>query len=646
MKQLVALVLIFVVGTSFAQNDSLLMILEGDSIYLSEFEYVFNKNRNTPTAEIKTPEEYLDLFINFKLKVKAAEDAGLDTMPRFQRELRGYRKDLARPYLNDAEVTEALVDEAFDRLQTEVRARHILFSVEENASPADTLRVYNQAVEIRKRILAGTDFEEMAHRYSQDSSVTDNMGDLGYFTALYMIYPFETAAYSTEVGEVSMPVRTRFGYHLIEVTGRRPARGQRKVAHILIKVEEGADSATWSSAMSKAHEVYQKAQEGENFGNLAMQYSDDKSTVSVGGELRWFGSGVMVEEFEEGAFALDTIGQVSKPIKTQFGYHLIKLLDIKGPPSREEDEFEVRRKINGDMRAQKSQDVVIDRLKEEYDPVVNAKNLKVFDKLVDQSFYRRSWQPETMDGYTRPVLTFGDTVIVQMHFAQYLGKYQYANSINQDKEAMLKEAFDQFVDKALLAYEDNHLEEKYPDFRRLYKEYRDGILLFELMDDEVWSKAVKDTLGLEEFYEANKTNKTKYMWPKRARVRIHTANDEKVAERMLKYLSKGKDSDFIAGKLHADSELPYQVEDGVYTSAEFPGDEEDWKLGFSAIKKTDKGYQVIEVLEIMEPMPKELSESRGIIISDYQNQLEAEWIKSLRAKYAYEVYPTVLEQVQ
>lgn len=643
MKQLVALVLIFAVGSAFAQSDSLLMTLEGDSIYLSEFEYVFNKNRNTPTAEVKSPEEYLDLFINFKLKVKAAEDAGLDTMPRFNRELKGYRKDLARPYLNDSEVTEALVDEAFERYKTEIRARHILFSVEENAAPADTQRVYNQAVEIRKRILDGTDFEEMARRYSQDPSVKDNQGDLGYFTALYMVYPFESAAYNTPVGEVSMPVRTRFGYHLIEVTGKRPARGQRKVAHILIQVKEDADSTTWSSARSKAKEVYQKAMEGESFTTLAMQYSDDKSTASAGGELRWFGSGVMVQPFEEGSFALDSIGQISEPIQTQFGYHLIKLLDIKGPPNRENDEFEVRRKIKGDMRAQKSKDVVIERLKEEYQPEVSEKNLQVFEKLVDESFYRRSWKPEIMDGYTRPVLSFADTVIVQMDFAQFLGKYQYSNNLNKDKEAMLSEAFDDFTDKAILAYENSHLEEKYPEFRSLYKEYRDGILLFELMDDEVWSKAVKDTAGLEAFYEANKTN---YMWPKRARVRVHTANDEKVAERMLKYLENGKDADWIASKLNANSELPYQVEGGVYTSAEFPGNTEDWKVGLSSIKKGDKGYQVIEVLELMEPMPKELSDARGIIISDYQNQLEKEWIESLRSKYEYQVYPEVLEYVQ
>jgi peptidyl-prolyl cis-trans isomerase SurA len=642
MKQLVALLFILSIGSTFAQNDSLLMILESDSIYLAEFEHVYNKNRNTPTAEVKTPEEYLELFINFKLKVLAAEEAGLDTMPRFKRELKGYRKDLARPYLNDAEVTEALVDEAFERYQKEIRARHILFSVNENASPQDTLRVYNQAVEVRKRILAGTDFVSMARRYSEDPSVKDNGGDLGYFTALYMVYPFESAAFNTAVGEVSMPIRTRFGFHLIEITDSRPARGQRKVAHILIQVEEG-DTAAWNTAKRKADEVYQKAVSGEDFTALAVQYSDDKTSASAGGELRWFGSGVMVEEFEEGAFSLDSIGQVSEPVRTQFGYHIIRLMDIKGPPNREEDEFEVRRKIKGDVRAQKSQRVVIDRLMAEYAPVVEEKNLVVFEQLIDESFYRRAWKPEIMAGYTRPVLSFADTVLLQSDFAEHLGKLQFSADLNQDKETMLRVAFKNFSEKAVMSYENDHLEEKYPDFKMLYKEYRDGILLFELMDDEVWSKAVKDTAGLEAYYEANKT---KYMWPKRARMKVHTANDEKVAAKMLKYLEKGKTTEWIAGKLNADSELPYQVEEGLYTSAEFPGKTEDWKVGLSPVEQTDRGYQVFEVLELLEPMPKELNESKGIIISDYQRQLEEQWIEELRATYSYEVFPMVLEHVQ
>ncbi len=643
MKQLIALILIFGFGSLYAQNDSLLMILEGDSIYLSEFEHVYSKNRSTPTVKVTPKKEYLELFVNFKLKVRAAEYAGLDTMPQFKRELRGYRKDLARPYLNDLQVTEALVDEAFERYQTEIRAHHILFALQNNASPADTQRIYDQAAEVRKRIIEGARFEDMARQYSEDPSVKDNQGDLGYFTALYMVYPFESAAYNTPVGEISMPVRTRLGYHLIKVTGRRPARGQRKVAHILIQVDEDADSTTRENAYKKVNEAYAKAMEGEHFASLARQYSDDKNTATAGGELRWFGSGVMVEEFEEASFALDTIGQISKPIQTQFGYHLIQLLDIKAPPSREDDEFEVRRKIEGDRRAQKSQQVVVARLKEKYHPEVYGKNLKIFGKLIDESFYRRSWKPEVMDDYIKPVLTFADTTIIQMHFAEFLGRYQYRDALNEDKEVMLKEAFEQFIDKCLLTYEDNHLEDNYEEFRILYKEYRDGILLFELMDEEVWSKAVRDTVGLQAFHEKTKA---KYMWPKRVRVRIHTANSEKIAGRMHKYLKKGKSGKWIADKFNANSELAYQVEEGIYTSDEYPGSNKDWVVGISEIEKTDKGYQIFEILEILPPMPKELSKVRGLVISDYQHQLEKEWIRSLRDQYDYTVYPEVLEQVK
>lgn len=640
------LVLILILGGSlsaYAQVDPLLMTLEGDSIFLSEFEYVFNKNRNTPTAEIKTPAEYLELFVNFKLKVRAAEDAGLDTMPRFKRELNGYRDDLARPYLSDSEVTEALVVEAFERLKYEVRAQHILFELDKKASPEDTARAYQNALVVRKRILDGANFSDMAVEFSADPSAKENFGDLGYFSALYMVYPFETAAYTTPIGDVSMPVRTRFGYHLIQVTDKRKARGEVKVAHILINVSPESDSTQVYTAEKKAKEVLDKAIGGASFATLASQYSDDKTTGSSGGELPWFGSGVMVDAFDEAAFSLDSIGEIDGPFRTKFGFHVIKLINKKGPPSREQNDFEIRRRIKGDSRSEKSEQTVLKRLEAKYQPVVYEENVLGLINALDVKIKQKNWKPEVAVDMKKPVLVIEDRTLTQYDFALFLGRYQYTELIYDEYERTLNAAFDQFYDKELIDYENDHLEENHDEFRLLMKEYRDGILLFELMDAEVWSKAMRDSAGLQAFYDENKFN---YMWPERVRAKVHTATDPSIAEKIYKFLKKGKPSEWISEKLNAKSNLVYQFEEGIYTRDNFPAEDLTWELGLSSVLKTPRGYQVIEIEEMLAPEPKKLSEARGIIISDYQKELEKEWIAKLRKDYTYTIYSEALEQVK
>jgi len=643
MKRFVLLCTVVIAFYSQGQNDPVLMTLEGDSIYLSEFEHVYNKNRNTPTAEVKTPEEYLELFINFKLKVKAAEDAGLDTLPRFERELNGYREDLARPYLSDSEVTEALVAEAFERLQYEVSAKHILFKLDKTATPEDTLRAYQNAMAVLDKIEKGASFTDMAVEFSADPSAKDNLGDLGYFSALYMVYPFETAAYTTPVGEVSMPIRTRFGYHLIQVTDKRPARGEVKVAHILVKIAPEADSLMIFNAEKKANEVLDKALAGEPFRILASQYSDDKTTGPSGGDLPWFGSGVMVDSFDEAAFSLDTIGEIGGPFRTEFGFHIIKLVDKKGPPSREQNDYEIRRKIKGDSRSEKSEQTVLDRLEKVYQPTVYEENVLGLSKALDVKIKQKRWKPEVAKGMSKPVLVIADRTLSQYDFAIFLGRYQYTEVVYDEYDRTLLAAFDQFFDKELLAYENDHLETNHEEFRLLMKEYRDGILLFELMDDEVWSKAMRDSAGLADFYEANKMN---YMWPERVKAKVHTATDPAVATKIYKYLGKGKTAEWISDKLNAKSNLAYQFEEGVYTRESFPAKSLPWTVGLSEVQETARGYQVFEIEEVLVPEPKALSEARGIIISDYQRQLEKDWIVKLRDEYEYTVYSKVLEQVK
>ncbi len=293
---------------AFQPQEAVLFTAGNDSVYADEFLYVYQKNQVDSVAsladeaKVRAVRDYLELYTNFKLKVKAAETAQLDQKESFKEELAKYQQQLAKPYLVENRVTEQLIEEAYQRSQQEVKASHVLIALDEDASPADTLRAYQKVDSLRNLALQGASFAMLAEQYSDDPSAATNGGDLGYFTALQMVYPFENAAYTTEVGSVSRPIRTRFGYHIIKVHDKRPSKGKVKVAHIMIRV--GQESAQDSSAQQKAQQIYEQLQQGGDWNALAERFSDDVTTRTSGGELQYFGTGNMIESFEEAAFCL------------------------------------------------------------------------------------------------------------------------------------------------------------------------------------------------------------------------------------------------------------------------------------------------------------------------------------------------------
>ncbi|MGB3777226.1 MAG: peptidylprolyl isomerase, partial [Tunicatimonas sp.] len=308
-------------SSTFQPQEAVLFSVANDSVRADEFMYVYQKNqadsvaRMSEAAQAQAVRDYLKLYVNFKLKVKAAEAAQLDQKESFKKELAQYQQQLAKPYLVENRVTEQLIEEAYERSKQEVKASHILITVDENAAPADTLRVYQKADSLRQLALNGASFAMLAEQYSDDPSAASNGGDLGYFTALQMVYPFENAAYHTEMGSISPPIRTRFGYHIIKVHDKRPSKGKVKVAHIMIREGENAQD---SSAQQKAQQIYEQLQQGGNWNELTERFSDDVTTRSSGGELPFFGTGNMIESFEDAAFALKNPGDISPPVKTRF----------------------------------------------------------------------------------------------------------------------------------------------------------------------------------------------------------------------------------------------------------------------------------------------------------------------------------------
>ncbi|MFN3446887.1 MAG: peptidylprolyl isomerase, partial [Bacteroidia bacterium] len=480
-------------------------------------ERLLSKNRNpkeAPTEE--SVREYLELYQNFKMKVKEAKLMHLDTLSNFRTELAGYRKQLANPYLTDKKATEGLVKEAYEHMLKEVNASHILITCTENAKPADTLAAYNKALELRKRNLKGENFDSLAAQNSDDPSAITNYGNLGWFAAFDMIYPFEKMAYSTPKGQVSMPFRTRFGYHILKVNNIRDARGEVKVQHIMRSTGANASAETIAEQKLIIDSVAQALSAGTaTFDDLVMKYSMDEGSKPNKGVMNWISSSSRFpEEFKAVAFDLEK-DQVSKVFSTSYGYHIIKLVESKPVASFKELEESLKTKVARDSRAESSKASVSARIKRENNFKENAANFKAFVNACDSTIF--------MDGYVIDEKKFGKNVLFSLgknnytanDFANYIERTHDHFEPGQSVYMMVNNIYKRYVDEEALAYEESQLETKYEDFRNLMQEYHDGILLFDLTDKKVWNKAVIDTAGLEKFHEANKT---KYMWKERVRI--------------------------------------------------------------------------------------------------------------------------------
>ncbi len=634
---------LFAGATASAQDkNATILSVDGEATTLEEFDNIFRKNNRDSVITQQSLDEYMELFINFKLKVKEAREMGLDTVGKFKQELEGYRAQLARPYLTDSDKLTNLIQEAYDRQKQEIHAQHILVKCEPVATTQDTLAAYNRAMALRARILAGEDFAEVAKgkEGSDDPSAKDNGGDLGYFTAFQMVYPFEDAAYKTPIGEVSMPVRTRYGYHIIKTLDKRTARGEVHVAHIMIKAKQEPNGE--ENAAAKADEIYQKIKSGEEtFENLASKFSDDVSTGKKGGELPWFGTNKMVIEFEDAAFALQNDGDVSPPVKTSFGYHIIKRLGYKSILPFAEVEKELKNKVSKDGRSEKTRKSFVEKIKKEYNYTFNDAALAPIYAKADTNIFEGKVKLKKRALKKTLVTINGKNYLVKdyISYLQMRGKTKSRQTPSEYVQAMANT----FGEDMLMDYENGRLEQKHTPFRLLMKEYREGILLFELTDQKVWSKAVKDTTGLKEYYEQNKQ---KFMWEERADVVIYTCGGDSVAAVLRSMLAQGRDRSSIAGELNKNSQLNLQIEEGVYTKE----DREllskiAWKPGMSDNIYENGLVYILEVKEIIPPSVKKLNEAKGLITSDYQTYLEQKWIAELRAKHKVVVNTEVLHSI-
>lgn len=508
MKKLVLLLVLSVSSIVFAQKkDKVLLTIDGEKTKVSDFKRVYEKNLDAiDNEEAKDVKKNLELYINYKLKVKEAYEIKLDTLPSYIKEIDGYRNQLSAPYMQDTTYINKLVAAAYYRTKNEVKAKHILIRTPKIPTPKDTLEAYNKITEIRNRIINGEDFEEVAVETSEDQSAKGdpkrgrkpNKGNLGYFSAFQMVYPFEEAAYATEIGNVSKPFRTRFGYHILKVDSLRTSKGEVEVAHILLTKDT-------KNAKKLIDSIYNRLEKDEQFKTLARKYSNDTGSKSKGGKLRKFGAGAMVKPFEDAAYSLEKEGEYSKPFQTRFGWHIVQLIKKHPVQSFEKLERELKNKVKSGDRAQLSKKAVISKLKKKYIISENQEAKEIFDNDKIRTIAKDSLQ--------EVILTINDAKIKQEAFVDY---------IKNRKNKPVFELFNEFKDKEILSYYKENLEKTEPEFAHTIQEYRDGLLLFELMQQKIWDKSSKDSLGLKNHYE---TNISKYNNKEFKKVKGEVMND-------------------------------------------------------------------------------------------------------------------------
>jgi len=629
------LIIISILFTTNIFSQETLMTINDEKISINEFENIFYKNNEDIEITKEYLDEYIDLFINFKLKVKESKELGYDTLSSFIKELDGYKKQLSKPYLRDNNFNENLFNEALERIQFDINASHILIKIENN----DAKSALNEALSIRNQIISKEiSFSDAAVKYSDDEYVLDSKGNLGYFTAFMMLYDFESVAYNSSIGEVSVPVKTQYGYHLILVNDKRKAVGERKVAHIMFKTGKGANTKKINESYKKASETYDLLTKGDKFVEVAERFSEDRSTAVKGGVLPSFGVGKMVREFEEATFSLKLPGDFSKPFQTPYGWHIVMLLE-DNPVKLDDDLFlSVKQKIEKDSRSKLSNEFMITKLKDLYNIKIYKENFNFLRKIAVKEVSKSEWDNE--------LLIDGDKKIFKIESKSYSLK-ELSDFIinNQKKNNDFDQLYIEFLNLSLLSYEESQLESKYPEFKNLLKEYKEGILLFDITNNNVWKKAVEDSAGLSNYFNENLSD---YKWNERLDVSIFTCLNYNVSYKVrnqLYKLKRGliKDID-VLNKINSSSPLNVQLVSGQFSKNENNiVDQIVWKKGISkSIKNDDGSYTVVFVHDILNARAKNLNETKGKVISDYQKFLDLTWIKILRSKYKVELNKNLL----
>lgn len=621
------------------KNDPTLMNVNGKDVTVSEFEYLYQKN-NQQQAQPQTLDEYVDMFVNYKLKVADAEAAGIDTTASFIKEYTGYCDDLAKPFLTDTTVTDRLRHEAYERMKTNRDVSHIMLPI--GRTPDERLANRQRLDSIRTAILGGADFGELAVKYSADRSVSRNKGHMGFITAGTLPYPFEAAAYATPVGQISEVIDDApYGFHIIRVEGERPDQGQVRARHIL-KLTRGLSEEDTARKKAQIDSIYQVLKSGADFAAVAMKESEDPGSARNGGALPWFGTGQMVKEFEATAFALAD-SAISEPFATSYGYHIVQKLGHRDLAPYDELKPKIDRAIQGDARAREAGNVRLAELRKSFGAKTDKKGMKRISDIIGANGGLDSTSIAQLKADRSVVATVGDKKVTVSDVAKALPTY----SAKVSKEAAKGEVdnvLSGLIDNATLEAARHQLATVDPDYANLVNEYRDGILLFDISNRNVWEKSNKDTEGLEEYFRNHRDN---YKWdaPRYKGIIVSATSDSvaSLAQEWLKANQPGIDS--IVPNLRAKFGRNIKVERKIFPKGE---DAVVDYIAFGGSKPAPQGkwtsffeYQG-EVLDA----PREAIDVRAAVVNDYQLWLEQQWLDELRKKYNVKINQKELKKLR
>jgi peptidyl-prolyl cis-trans isomerase SurA len=631
------------------ENNKVLMSIDGRDITTEEFLRVYNKNSNiTPETEKKSIDDYLDLFINFKLKVIEAENLGYDTAKAFIKELAGYKNQLAQPYLQVTKAEDKLLEEAYYRTKNEVQASHIMVRLAKNATPADTLSAYNKIMAWRNRIIAGEPFEKIQKESITDPRDSGSDGTLGYFSAFQMVYSFENAAYNTPVGQISMPVRTIYGYHLIKVTDFRPSRGTIRISHIMTRFNPNGSEPEKQAAREKIEKALNELNNGASWDSVVQKYSENTGTKKHGGEIGWLKTGRAPEYFMDECFKLEP-GQHTGAIETHEGFHIALVEEKKPIQTFDEIKKDLKSKLDNDSERLSSANTSAENyLKNKYGFSVNSNATHSLISLLDSNIYTQKWDASTAKGLTDPFITIGEKTYTLFDYAQYISKLNKNVTRKKPFDQIVSDNIEDFASQCIQQYAIERLEVENLDFKYLLKEYHDGILLFNLTNDTIWKKAQDDSTGLQAFYNTAE----KYKWNPRIETKVYEYTDSlftsKLPAVVKKQIKGKKGNEFVLASLCPKDSIPcVTAKDKTYEkSVDAFADKLEWKKGsYLSLKDKNKWY-FYYVTNILPSDIKKLNEARGLYIADYQNYLENLWVKRLREKYPVKINQDVYNEVK
>lgn len=618
-------------------GSEVLMTVSGKPVTLGEFEYLYHKN-NTQQVSTQPIDEYLQMFITYKQKVADAEAEGIDKTQTFTNEFEGYRRDLAEPYMRVQEVEDSIINAIYDRMKEEVSVSHIM--VANRGEGVDREAQRTRLDSIRTAILNGADFATLARRFSIDRSVVRNGGDMGYITAARYPYTFEDAAYTTPVGQISPVIETPFGFHIVRVNDRRPARGQVLVEHIL-KLTQGLSEEEAAAKKAQIDSIASLLAAGGDFEAIARAESEDPGSKREGGRLNWFGTGMMVPEFETASFALAN-GETSAPIKTSYGYHIIRKLDSRGIEPLETVRPVIKNAIAQDDRSQLPRKRKVEQLRKKFKANVNRRNLDAVRAEIIANGGLDSTLEARFIASNRTVASYGKTNIPLSEVtAEVAGRFI---GDPQKQADMFEDAVQQHLDMAILEAERDDLANSNPDYRNLLNEYRDGMLLFEVSDRKVWSKAKQDKEGLENYFRTHRDN---YRWDKpRYKAYVVFATSDSIMNAAREFLNSSDiPSDSLTTALRKQFGKDIKLEKVIAAQGE--NNITDY-LGFGAPKPEPKGKWAwyFPYRDKVLDAPEEAADVRGAVTGDYQNLLEEQWIQELKQKYPAKVNNKVLKKAK